>query len=189
MLTASRASLRRLRQKVGVVFQDPYASLDPRMRIAEIVAEPLRIQGGHVPAARREQAAAALAEVGLGADSLDRYPHQFSGGQRQRIAIARALVCQPMLLVCDEAVSALDAHHRAEILALLARLKRDRGLAMLFITHDFNAARALADRIAVMDLGRMVEQGPADQVLSRPEHPATRAMLAGNPVRRLAAIT
>jgi len=188
MLTASRTSLRRLRQKVGVVFQDPYASLDPRMRVADIVAEPLRIQGGHEPQSRREQAAAALAEVGLATDSLDRYPHQFSGGQRQRIAIARALVCQPMLLVCDEAVSALDAHHRAEILALLARLKRERGLAMLFITHDFNAARALADRIAVMDLGRLVEQGPAEQVLSRPEHPATRAMLAGNPARHLAAI-
>ncbi len=189
ILSASRTGLRRLRQKVGVVFQDPYASLDPRMRIADIVAEPLRIQGGHAPATRREQAAAALAEVGLAADALDRYPHQFSGGQRQRIAIARALVCQPMLLVCDEAVSALDAHHRAEILALLARLKRDRGLAMLFITHDFNAARALADRIAVMDQGQLVEQGPASQVLSRPAHPATRAMLAGNPAGRLAAIT
>jgi len=189
MLTASRTALRRLRHKVGVVFQDPYASLDPRMRIADIVAEPLRIQGGHGPVARRRLAAAALAEVGLGAELLDRYPHQFSGGQRQRIAIARALVCQPAMLLCDEAVSALDAHHRAEILALLARLKRDRGLAMLFITHDFNAARALADRIAVMDQGRLVEQGAADDVLSRPEHPATRAMLAGNPARPRAAIS
>jgi ABC-type microcin C transport system duplicated ATPase subunit YejF len=180
VLTASRPELRRLRHKIGVIFQDPYASLDPRLRIAEIVAEPLRIQGGHGPAARRELAAAALAEVGLDGDVLDRYPHQFSGGQRQRIAIARALVCQPLLLVCDEAVSALDAHHRAEVLALLARLKRDRGLAMLFITHDFNAARALADRIAVMDQGRLVEQGSASQILSQPGHPATRAMLAGN---------
>ena len=189
VLTSSRVALRRLRRKMGVVFQDPYASLDPRMHIADIVAEPLRIQGGHPAAARRELAAAALAEVGLSADMLDRYPHQFSGGQRQRIAIARALICQPALLVCDEAVSALDAHHRAEILALLARLKRDRGLAMLFITHDFGAARALADRIAVMDQGRLVEQGTTAQVLSQPGHPATRAMLAGRQVRPLAAIT
>lgn len=189
MLTASRTALRRLRRKVGVVFQDPYASLDPRLRIADIVAEPLRIQGAHDAVARRALAAAALAEVGLDADSLDRYPHQFSGGQRQRIAIARAVVCQPILMICDEAVSALDAHHRAEILALLARLKRDRGLAMLFITHDFNAARALADRIAVMDQGRLVEQGTAGQVLARPEHPVTQAMLAGHPAWLRAAIT
>jgi len=189
LLAASRTSLRRLRQKLGVVFQDPYASLDPRMRVADIVAEPLRIQGGHDAATRRERAAAALLEVGLPADLLDRYPHQFSGGQRQRIAIARALICEPTLLVCDEAVSALDAQHRAEILALLGRLKRDRGLAMLFITHDFAAARTLADRIAVMDQGRLVEQGEAGQILSQPGHPSTRAMLGGRPAALAAAIT
>jgi ABC-type glutathione transport system ATPase component len=189
MLSAPRPDLRRLRQKLGVVFQDPYASLDPRQRVCEIIAEPLRIQGGISAADRRDRAAAALEEVGLSAAMLDRYPHQFSGGQRQRIAIARALISQPVLLVCDEAVSALDAHHRAEILALLGRLKRDRGLAMLFITHDFDAARALADRIAVMDQGQLVEQGPAGQVLSDPGHPATRAMLAGRVDRIRAAIT
>jgi ABC-type microcin C transport system duplicated ATPase subunit YejF len=177
LLAAGPAALRRLRGRIGVVFQDPYASLDPRMRVAEIVAEPLRIHGRGDALARRRQAAAALAEVGLGGDLLDRYPHQFSGGQRQRIAIARALVCQPTLLVCDEAVSALDAQHRGEILAVLARLKRERGLAMLFITHDFAAARALADRIAVRADGRLVEQGAAEQVLARPAHAATRAML------------
>ena len=189
MLGAPRPLLRRLRQKLGVVFQDPYASLDPRQRIGEIIAEPLRIQGGISSGSRRERAAAALEEVGLSAAMLDRYPHQFSGGQRQRIAIARALISQPVLLVCDEAVSALDAHHRAEILAVLVRLKRDRGLAMLFITHDFDAARALADRIAVMDQGRLVEQGPAGQILSDPGHPATQAMLAGRADRIRAAIT
>jgi ABC-type microcin C transport system duplicated ATPase subunit YejF len=177
LLAAGPAALRRLRGRIGVVFQDPYASLDPRMRVAEIVAEPLRIHGRGDALARRRQAAAALAEVGLGGNLLDRYPHQFSGGQRQRIAIARALVCEPTLLVCDEAVSALDAQHRGEILAVLARLKRERGLAMLFITHDFAAARALADRIAVMADGRLVEQGAAEQVLARPAHAATRAML------------
>ena len=130
-----------------------------------------------------------MLEVGLSADLLDRYPHQFSGGQRQRIAIARALICQPALLVCDEAVSALDAQHRAEILGLLARLKRERGLAMLFITHDFSAAWALADRVAVMDQGRLVEQGIAEQVLTAPGHMVTKAMLAGSPLRRGAAIT
>jgi peptide/nickel transport system ATP-binding protein len=189
LLGASRPALRRLRQRLGVVFQDPYASLDPRMRIADIVAEPLRIHGQLDAATRRARAATALVEVGLDADLLDRFPHQFSGGQRQRIAIARALICEPTLLVCDEAVSALDAQHRAEILGLLARLKRDRGLAMLFITHDFNAAWALADRIAVMDQGQLVEQGLAEQILSKPAHPVTRAMLAGSPLRFTAAIT
>ena len=189
LLTSPRRALRRLRQKLGVVFQDPYASLDPRMRVLDIITEPLRIQGGHDRPARRRLAALALADVGLTADLLDRYPHQFSGGQRQRIAIARALICQPTLLICDEAVSALDAHHRAEILALLARLKRERGLAMLFITHDFNAARALADRIAVMDAGVLVEQGAAAQILSQPAHPATRALLGEPPSASLAAMT
>jgi ABC-type microcin C transport system duplicated ATPase subunit YejF len=189
LLAAPRERLRQLRRKLGVVFQDPYASLDPRMRIAEIVSEPLRIHESLDAANRRQRAADALAEVGLPVDALDRYPHQFSGGQRQRIAIARALICRPDLLVCDEAVSALDAQHRAEILALLSRLKHERGLAMLFITHDFNAARALADRIAVMDGGRLVEQGDADQVLSRPGHPATQAMLAAWAAPIPAAIT
>ena len=165
-LMASRGpALRRLRGRVGLVFQDPYASLDPRMRVADIVAEPLRIHGLGDPAGRRARALRGLAEVGLDADAMDRYPHQFSGGQRQRIAIARALACDPALLVCDEAVSALDARHRAEVLALLAGLKRERGLAVLFITHDLAAARALADRIAVMAAGRIVEQGPAAALL------------------------
>jgi ABC-type glutathione transport system ATPase component len=177
---AGGAALRALRRRVGVVFQDPYASLDPRLTAAEIVAEPLRIAG--VGAAdRRTAAAKGLAEVGLGPECLDRRPPAFSGGQRQRIAIARALVADPVLLVCDEAVSALDAIQRTEVLALLARLKRERGLALLFITHDFAAASALAEQVAVMLQGRVVEHGPTARVLAAPEHPHTRELLASRP--------
>jgi peptide/nickel transport system ATP-binding protein len=177
---ASGRALRALRRRVGVVFQDPYASLDPRLTAAQIVAEPLRIAG--VGAAERRAAAArGLAEVGLDAALLDRHPHAFSGGQRQRIAIARALVADPALLVCDEAVSALDALQRADILALLGRLKRERGLALLFITHDFAAARALAETVAVMQDGRIVEHGPTARVLAEPQHPHTKALLAALP--------
>ncbi|MGJ7904737.1 ATP-binding cassette domain-containing protein, partial [Lysobacter sp. 1R34A] len=173
--------LRRLRARTGVVFQDPYASLDPRLRIAEIVSEPLRIHGRGDAAARRRHAAGLMQAVGLDEAMLDRYPHQFSGGQRQRIAIARALATDPELLVCDEAVSALDAHHRAAILALLARLKRERGLALLFVTHDLAAAAAVAERIAVLEAGRIVETGPTAQVLRAPQHAHTRALLAARP--------
>jgi ABC-type microcin C transport system duplicated ATPase subunit YejF len=179
-LAARGAHLRALRRRMGVVFQDPAASLDPRQRVADIVAEPLRIAGVDA-ATRRAAAARGLVEVGLDADALDRYPHQFSGGQRQRIALARALVAGPDLLVCDEAVSALDAVHRAGILALLAGLKRERGLALLFITHDLGAAQALAETIAVMQHGHIVEQGPTAIVLSTPSHPYTRALLAARP--------
>ncbi len=176
-----RAALRRWRARTGVVFQDPYASLDPRLRVAEIVAEPLRIHERLDATARRARAADLLQAVGLQADMLDRYPHQFSGGQRQRIAIARALSTQPQLLVCDEAVSALDAHHRAAILALLARLKRERGLALLFVTHDLAAAAAVAERIAVLEAGRIVETGVTAEVLRAPQHAHTRALLAARP--------
>ena len=179
LLLAGRDRLRQLRGRLGVVFQDPYASLDPRMRVFDIVAEPLRIHETLGPDRRRERVLAALADVGLPPDIADRYPHQFSGGQRQRIAIARALILRPSLLVCDEAVSALDARHRADILALLARLKQGSGLAMVFITHDMAAAHALADRVAVMDQGGLVEQGLARNVLNSPQHQVTRAMMAG----------
>jgi peptide/nickel transport system ATP-binding protein len=173
--------LRALRARTGVVFQDPYMSLDPRLRIAGIVGEPLRIHGRGDAAARRARAAELLLAVGLDAGMLDRYPHQFSGGQRQRIAIARALATDPDLLVCDEAVSALDAHHRAAILALLARLKHERGLALLFVTHDLAAAAAVAERIAVLEAGRIVETGATADVLRAPRHPHTRALLAARP--------
>jgi peptide/nickel transport system ATP-binding protein len=166
LLGAGRDRLRALRRRIGVVFQDPYASLDPRLRVADLVSEPLRIHGLGTPASRRTQALAGLAAVGLDPGLADRYPHQLSGGQRQRVAIARALSTDPELLVCDEAVSALDAHHRAGVLALLARLKRERGLALLFITHDFAAARALAERTVLMKDGRLVAAGDTAGMLA-----------------------
>ena len=178
-LTALRGdALRKMRKRIGVVFQDPYASLDPRMRVADIVAEPLRIHRVGDAASRASKVGELLAAVGLDADMGGRWPHQFSGGQRQRIAIARALACDPDLLVCDEAVSALDAHHRRGILALLATLKRERGLALLFVTHDLAAAAAVAERIAVLEAGKIVEIGDAADVLRDPQHAHTRALVA-----------
>ena len=177
----SASGLRKLRRRIGVVFQDPYASLDPRLDIARIVAEPLRIHGIGDAASQRAKASELLRAVGMDDSALDRYPHQFSGGQRQRIAIARALATSPDLLVCDEAVSALDAHHRAAILALLAKLKRERGLALLFVTHDLAAASAVAERIAVLEQGRIVESGETAMVLSQPQHAHTRALVAARP--------
>lgn len=177
-LTAlSGRALRAMRKRIGVVFQDPYASLDPRMRVGDIVAEPLRIHGLGDAAARAAKAGELLTAVGLDPEMAARWPHQFSGGQRQRIAIARALACDPDLLVCDEAVSALDAHHRREILALLATLKRERGLALLFVTHDLAAAAAVAERIAVLEAGKIVELGDAAEVLAHPRHPHTQALV------------
>jgi ABC-type glutathione transport system ATPase component len=175
---ATRMQLRALRRRVGIVFQDPQASLDPRQRVADIVAEPLRIEGEPDADRRRQRALALLAQVGLDAGLIDRYPHTLSGGQRQRVAIARALASAPDLLICDEALSALDAQHRAGILGLLVELKRERGLALLFITHDLHAAAALAERIAVMHEGSIIEQGPTAVLLASPEQPYTRLLLA-----------
>ncbi len=176
--TLGARALRPLRRRIGVVFQDPFASLDPRLSAARIVAEPLRIHRMGDAAQRRARAVALLQAVGLDAGVADRYPHQFSGGQCQRIAIARALATDPELLVCDEAVSALDARSRAAILRLLAELKIQRGVAVLFITHDFDAARALAERIAVMHAGAIVECAEAGELLASPRHAYTRELLA-----------
>jgi ABC-type glutathione transport system ATPase component len=176
--TAQRGvALRAMRGRIGVVFQDPYASLDPRMRVGDIVSEPLRIHGDGDAASRATKARALLVAVGLDAAMAERWPHQFSGGQRQRIAIARALARDPDLLVCDEAVSALDAHHRRGILELLSSLKRERGLALLFVTHDLSAAAAVAERIAVLESGRIVELGDTADVLGAPQHAHTRALV------------
>jgi len=172
----SQRRLRPLRSRLQAVFQDPFASLDPRQRVADIVTEALRVRG--MARAEREQRAGELLEaVGLSPDSAQRFPHQFSGGQRQRIAIARALASEPELIVCDEAVSALDAEVQGQILALLSSLRAERGLSLLFITHDLRAAAALADRIAVMQDGRIVECGPTAELLSDARHPYTRALL------------
>ncbi|GIU87681.1 MAG: ABC transporter ATP-binding protein [Acidimicrobiia bacterium] len=173
-------ALRALRRRVGVVFQDPYGSLDPRMTVGEIVAEPLRVQrrcrrGG------RERVQELLTLVGLDAEHGARHPHEFSGGQRQRIAIARALACEPDLLVLDEPVSALDASVRAGVLNLLADLRDALGLTYLFISHDLAVVRQIADRVAVMYLGRIVEEGTVDDVYARPAHPYTHALLSAAP--------
>jgi len=168
------AALRRVRPRAQIVFQDPYSSLDPRQRIEVLLAEPLALHGQRCG---RERLVQALNEVGLESDALGRYPHAFSGGQRQRIAIARALMLEPELLVCDEAVSALDAISRRQVLDLLRDLQRTRGLSLLFITHDPGAAAVLAQRCAVMFEGRVVEVGPTGRLLSRPQHAHTQALV------------
>ena len=181
LLAASGARLNDLRRRVGMVFQDPGASLDPRMEVWRLVAEPLVIANRGDRAQRRESALALLHEVGLGADFADRRPHELSGGQQQRVAIARALALSPAILVCDEAVSALDVGVQAGILNLLRDQCERRGLAMLFISHDLAAVRFVADRVLVLDAGRMVETGPVEEVYSQPQHSATCALLAATP--------
>jgi oligopeptide/dipeptide ABC transporter ATP-binding protein len=174
-------ALRALRRRVQMIFQDPYQTLNPRQRVAAIVAEPLRVQG----VARAEHDARvrrALTDVGLDPERfLQRYPHQLSGGQRQRVAIAAALVLEPEGLICDEPVSMLDVSVRAQILQVLVDLQRRRGLALLFITHDLSLAWALCDRLAVMYLGRVVETGPATDVIERAAHPYTQALVTAIP--------
>ena len=178
----SGSDLGRSRRQMQMVFQDPYSSLDPSHTIGDTVSEPLVLHTDLRAGERRERTRELLALVGLGDVPLDRYPHQFSGGQRQRIAIARALAVNPSLLVCDEAVSALDVSTQAQVLNLLAELQRELGTAYLFITHDLSVVRHIADRIAVMYLGQIVEEGPAVQVLDRPAHPYTAALLSAIPV-------
>jgi oligopeptide/dipeptide ABC transporter ATP-binding protein len=177
-----KRALRELRRHVQMIFQDPYQTLNPRQRVRTIVAEPLRVQGigGGDHDARVSRA---MEDVGLDPERfLDRYPHQLSGGQRQRVAIAAALVLEPDGLICDEPVSMLDVSVRAQILAVLNDLRRRRELALLFITHDLSLAWSLCDRLAVMYLGRIVEQGLAVDVIERPQHPYTQALVAAVPV-------
>jgi peptide/nickel transport system ATP-binding protein len=178
----SRAELRPRRAAMQIVFQDPYGSLDPRMRVAEILLEGMRSLGiGAGEAERMGRLEALLGEVGLPADALGRYPHEFSGGQRQRIAIARALAVEPKLIVCDEPTSALDVSVQAQILNLLRSLQRRLGLAYLFITHNIAVVDYLAHDVAVMYQGRIVEHGPVEQVLRSPAHPYTRELLSAVP--------
>jgi peptide/nickel transport system ATP-binding protein len=183
----SRRALRPLRHRAQMIFQDPFASLDPRLSIEEIVAEGMNAFGVLPATADRADAVAALLrQVGLDPDAGQRYPHEFSGGQRQRIAIARALAVQPELVVCDEPTSALDVSVQAQILNLLKSLQDALGLAYLFITHNFAVVEYLAHEVAVMYLGRIVERGPADAVLRSPKHPYTEALLSAVPSPRLA---
>ncbi len=178
----SGSDLGRSRRHMQMVFQDPFSSLDPSHTIGDTVSEPLLLHSELKAVERRERTKELLALVGLGEVPLDRYPHQFSGGQRQRIAIARALAVNPSLLVCDEAVSALDVSTQAQVLNLLAELQRELGTAYLFISHDLSVVRHIADRIAVMYLGQIVEEGPAVEVLDRPAHPYTAALLSAIPI-------
>ncbi|WP_428073827.1 oligopeptide/dipeptide ABC transporter ATP-binding protein [Candidatus Avelusimicrobium luingense] len=169
-------------RQMQVVYQDPYSSLDPRMTVRQILAEPLDIHRLHTDPKKREQfLKELLTSVGLAASYLDRYPHEFSGGQRQRICIARALALDPQILVADEPVSALDVSVQAQILNLLSDIKRTRQLSVLFVTHDLAVARFLCDDIAVMYQGRIVEQAPAQELLDRPLHPYTKLLLAAVP--------
>jgi oligopeptide/dipeptide ABC transporter ATP-binding protein len=174
--TMGRRELTPLRRNMQIVFQDPVSSFDPRMTICSVIIEPLEAQRISTGARARDRAAELLDLVGLSSRDLDKYPHQFSGGQAQRIGIARALATNPRLLVCDEAVSALDVSVQAQVLNLLRKLQRELGLSYLFIAHDLNVVRYISDRIAVMYLGRVVEQGPADAVMTDPQHPYTRTL-------------
>ena len=181
-LAARGADLRALRREMQMVFQDPFASLDPRMRVGAIVAEPLEIHEARLSRAeRRARVVEMLRAAGLGEDALARYAHEFSGGQRQRIGIARALVLRPRLVVADEPVSALDVSVGAQILELLQNLQRDFSLTYLLISHSLPVVAQLATRIAVMQAGRIVETGPAAQILTAPAHPYTQSLIAAIP--------
>jgi oligopeptide/dipeptide ABC transporter ATP-binding protein len=179
---ARGSSLNTLRRRMQIIFQDPYSSLNPRRSIGRTLAEPLAVHGMARGGAARERAAALLAEVGLPATALDRYPHEFSGGQRQRIGIARALALQPELIVADEPVSALDVSVQAQVLLLLKELQQRRGLAFVFVSHDLGVIRWFCSRVAVMYLGRIVEQGPVQRVFTSPRHPYTRMLRDASPI-------
>lgn len=178
----SRRDLRVARRHFQMVFQDPYGSLNPRMTVGQILAEPLAVHGIATSRAQREETIAGLLRsVGLEPEHSQRYPHEFSGGQRQRIGIARALALRPKLMICDEPVSALDVSVQAQIVNLLAELQKEHCLAYLFIAHDLAVIEHISQRILVMYLGRIVESGPAREIIARPRHPYTQALISGVP--------
>lgn len=181
LLRLSKNKLRMRRKDMQIIFQDPFASLNPRMTIGRILTEALTILNVVPREKCPERVAGLLENVGLGADSIYRYPHEFSGGQRQRVGIARALAVEPKLIICDEAVSALDMSTQAQILNLIQNLQREHGLTYLFITHNLGVVRHISDRIMVMYLGKIMEIADNASLFSNPMHPYTRALLAATP--------
>lgn len=181
LLTASRSEMRGLRRDMQIIFQDPFGSLDPRMRVEDVIAEPLIIHEKLNKECRRTRVSELLRAVGLDQSALPRYPHEFSGGQRQRIGIARALALKPKFIVADEPVSALDVSVGAQIVNLLAQLQREFGLTYLFISHSMPVVRYLATRVAVMYRGKIVEVGATEQITAQPAHAYTRSLLQATP--------
>ena len=179
----SDSDMRKARRDLSIIFQDPVASLDPRMNVGQIIAEPLKVAEPALSRSeRRGRVEKVMEEVGLAPEMINRYPHEFSGGQAQRIGIARAIVTEPKLIVCDEPVSALDVSIQAQIVNLLKALKERMGLTLIFISHDLSVVRLVSDRILVLYLGRIVEIGPRREVFSNPGHPYTKALLSAAPI-------
>jgi oligopeptide transport system ATP-binding protein len=181
VLSADRIKLRQLRRQISFIFQDSFGSLNPRMTVGSIIGEPIRFHRGIIGSDLTERVATLLYKVGLSPDCMNRYPHQLSGGQRQRVGIARALSLEPRLVICDEPVSALDVSIRAQILNLLKDLQQDLGLTYLFIAHDVAVVEFFADYVAVMYMGKIVEQAPVKQLYRNPLHPYTYALLSSVP--------